>query len=425
MDKPLQLDDAARNILRQNSRGSYTVPTAKLYPFQWNWDSAFIACGLASFDIDRAWTELETLLAAQWDNGMVPHIVFHSPHADYFPGPDTWGTNGDNASSGITQPPVAATIARGLYERDRAVGRKRMAALFPRLLAWHRWFHAYRCESGAIAATHPWETGRDNAPDWDLALAGVDTSRIQPFKRSDLEYVEKDMRPTGQDYDRYMALVQFGREVGWNEEKIRSDGPFRVADPTLTFTLLRANRDLRAIASEFSEPVAEIDHWIDCLVAGSRTLWNPVLGAFDSVDLRSGNPSGSLSNASFLCWYAGLDEPAMLERLEEVLEKARFGVPSYAPDADGFDSRRYWRGPVWAMMNMLIGIGLNEYGHVELARRVRNDVRLLILSGGFAEYFDPCDGEPAGGKNFSWTAAVWLAWATPTLKEGNDGIVTA
>ncbi len=425
MDKPLQLDDAARSILRQNCRGSYTVPTAKLYPFQWNWDSAFIACGLASFDIDRAWTELETLLAAQWRNGMVPHIVFHALDADYCPGPGTWGTEGVPASSGISQPPVASTIARGLYERDRKAGRKRMAAMFPKLLAWHRWFHVCRCESGAVAATHPWETGRDNAPDWDVALAEVDTSRIQPFKRSDLEHVEGDMRPTGLDYDRYMALVQFGREVGWDEEKIRSDGPFRVADPTLTFTLLRANRDLRAIAAEFCEPVAEIDHWIDCLEAGAATLWNPALGAYDSVDLRRGEASGSLSNASFLCWYAGINEPTMLGKLEEVLDKARFGVPSYAPDGAGFDSRRYWRGPVWAMMNMLIGIGLGEFGYAELARRIRNDVRLLILSGGFAEYFDPCDGAPAGGKNFSWTAAVWLAWATPTLKEGNDGIVTA
>jgi len=73
-----EMDAQAQNILRTNDKGNYTVPTAGLYPYQWNWDSAFAALGFAQFDIDRAWTELETLLSGQWDNGMVPHILFHS-----------------------------------------------------------------------------------------------------------------------------------------------------------------------------------------------------------------------------------------------------------------------------------------------------------------------------------------------------------
>ena len=38
-------DEAARAILARNDRGGYTVPTDRLYPFQWNWDSAFVAIG--------------------------------------------------------------------------------------------------------------------------------------------------------------------------------------------------------------------------------------------------------------------------------------------------------------------------------------------------------------------------------------------
>ena len=59
-------DDTARAILRGNDRGGYTVPTDGLYPYQWNWDSAFAAWGFASYDLDRAWTELDTLFSAQW-----------------------------------------------------------------------------------------------------------------------------------------------------------------------------------------------------------------------------------------------------------------------------------------------------------------------------------------------------------------------
>ena len=83
----------AIEILRENDRGHYTVPTKGLYPFQWNWDSALTALGQAHFDEDRAWTEIETLMAHQWPCGMVPHIIFHEHDDGYFPGPDVWQTS--------------------------------------------------------------------------------------------------------------------------------------------------------------------------------------------------------------------------------------------------------------------------------------------------------------------------------------------
>ena len=41
----------AKQILNENDKGSYTIPNESLYPFQWNWDSAFAAFGFAQFDI--------------------------------------------------------------------------------------------------------------------------------------------------------------------------------------------------------------------------------------------------------------------------------------------------------------------------------------------------------------------------------------
>ena len=59
--KQHKLDKVAITILRENDRGGYTVPTDALYPYQWNWDSAFAALGFAEFDLPRAWKEIETL----------------------------------------------------------------------------------------------------------------------------------------------------------------------------------------------------------------------------------------------------------------------------------------------------------------------------------------------------------------------------
>jgi hypothetical protein len=58
-----------------------------------------------------------------------------------------------------------------------------------------------------------------------------------------------------------------------------------------------------------------------------------------------------------------------------------------------------------------------EQGLADEAARIRADTARLIVENGFAEYFDPTDGTPAGGGTFTWTAAVWLSWASPSAGE--------
>mgnify|MGYP005691127699 CR=1 FL=1 len=45
--------EEAKKILLGNRKNGYTLPTNnKLYPAQWNWDSAFIALGYSYFNLD-------------------------------------------------------------------------------------------------------------------------------------------------------------------------------------------------------------------------------------------------------------------------------------------------------------------------------------------------------------------------------------
>lgn len=409
-----RLDAQAREILNRNDRGGYTIPTAGLYPYQWNWDSAFAAWGFSTFDIDRAWTEIETLFKAQWPDGMVPHIVFWQDDPGYFPGPDIWGTGTDPASSGISQPPVAAILARRIWEADPDAGRDRIAALYPRLVDWHRWWHLHRCASGVAAITHPWESGRDNCPDWDPGMAGVDGSGVGPYTRRDTGHVDASMRPRKEDYDRYLAILNFGRGCGWNQETIIAEGPFLMADPFITFILIRAHRDLAAIGKALGHDTAELEAWADALVAGLPTIWNEALGCHDARDLRSGRFAGVLGSGAFLAWLAGPVAPEVEARLVEVWDRVPNGVPSADPAYAGFEPRRYWRGPMWPVVNSLIAMGLTDAGRADLAERLRAETAGAITRGGFNEYFDPVDGTPCGGKDFSWTAAIWLTWASPS-----------
>ncbi|MBU6252878.1 MAG: hypothetical protein KGN98_06770, partial [Alphaproteobacteria bacterium] len=331
------LNTRAIDILRRNDRGGYTVPTHGLYPYQWNWDSAFVALGFAEFDRDRAWQEIETLISAQWDDGMIPHIVFHQEDPGYFPGPSVWATGKTPPTSGITQPPVLASIVRTLWEAEGAnPDCPRMRRLYQACLRSHRWFHRFRdpLGNGLVMVTHNWETGRDNSSEWDAALARVDTSGVGTYQRRDTGHVDAAMRPTQQEYDRYVAILQFGRSTGWNHSEIADHGPFRMLDVGMSMELLRANRDLLVMAQALGETdvINELEGRIALSHSGMDWLWNDAVGAYCSRDVTTGDSSGLVTNASFLAFYADVGSPAQRARLIAALDRlttsARYLLPS-------------------------------------------------------------------------------------------------
>ena len=415
-----QMNKRARDILTSNDLGGYTVPNKNVYPFQWNWDSAFVALGFAEFDIDRAWKEIETLFAAQWEDGFLPQIIFWQDNKGYFPGADVWSTGKSPATSGITQPPVAATMVRQIWQKNKNDRTRRyLEALFPKIMAWHRWFDKYRdpLGKGLVVATHPWETGRDNAPEWDIPATAVDVSSIGPYERRDTLHLDKKMRPLKQDYDRFVAMVEYGREKKWDHAVIATEGPFRVADVGMTMMLIRANKDLLALADEleFNKDVAEIKQWLAKSRKGVDFLWNDSVGAYCSKDLISGQSSDIVSSATFLNFYAGvgsdMQKEATVKQLEKMAASVRFLVPSLPFEDPKFDAMRYWRGPVWAVVNYMIAIGCSEVGLTDWSERIKGDTAMLMRQSGFYEAFNPQTGEGTGGEDFSWTAAMWLHWA--------------
>ena len=384
----------------------------------------FVALGFSEFDLDRAWREVETLFQGQWNNGMAAHIVFRRDDPSYFPGPKSWNSGQNPPTSGCSQPPVAATIVRDLYEAATEVGLPWLKMIFPKLMAWHRWFHTMRVISGgsAIAVTHPWESGRDNSPDWDCALANVDPSGIAPYKRRDIEHVDPVMRPTNEEYDRYLKLVEYGVESGWDHAHITREGPFAVADPGVSFILMRSDKDLLELAKILNaeDSAKEIKSWLYHAEEAADYLWSEALGAYAARDLRTDEHASGVSSVAFLTYYAGVSTPRRDAKLQatlrRILNATRFSLPSFDPEHPKFDARRYWRGPVWAIINYMVARGLSEYGCEREARKLQVDTRDAIRESGFYEYFNPINGKGAGGNQFAWTAAIWLAWASPTTE---------
>lgn len=405
----------AIDILRLNDRGTYTVPTAGLYPFQWNWDSALSALGFSHFDEARAWTEIDTLFAHQWDDGMVPHIIFHQEDDGYFPGPGVWGTGRPVPTSGITQPPVAAFAAKRIFDRanDRELAEARVRDLLPRIHAWHEWF--FRCRdpegTGLVSIIHPWESGRDNSPDWDSPLSNVPTEGVAPFQRRDTQHADPSHRPTDEQYTRYIWLVQKFRSLDWENEKLHDASPFQVVDPGFNGILLRSCADLAALAEELGEgEIARASHArVEAGVAAMDALWSETAGQYLCFDRKAGALIESLSIGGLLAVIAPISterSSALADRIRSLSTRVTYLVPSHDPAAPEFDSLRYWRGPVWLIVNTMIANGLDRAGQTEVADRIRTDSVRLIRESGFAEYYDPLTAEPCGGTKFTWTAAM-------------------
>jgi len=416
----LRLEEAAHAVLARNDRGGYTVPTDRLYPFQWNWDSAFVAMGFATFDVDRAFRELERLIEGQWDDGMIPHIVFHAPSDTYFPGPDVWGTKHRVPTSGITQPPVFGMALRHVYEAAVASGsadaEARAKVLFQAALRSHRWWLAARDpeDLGLVSILHPWESGSDNSPAWDEALVRVPTTTSTAIHRKDTSHVDAAMRPRDEDYQRFIHLVDVYRDCGWNPKQQWARAPFKVADVQMTAILARATADLMHLAETLGadENRAELAQMRRKLIDGLALRWCPHLSRFVSLDLISGADIEAPTQAGFIPLVAlALDDAqrsAITAEIRRWLDGMVVGVPSTPSFSPAFEPKRYWRGPVWAVINWLIADGLRLNEAEDLARRIEQSTVRTIENVGFCEYFDPTTGKGLGGDTFSWTAAAYL-----------------
>ena len=388
------LRSESERVLRQNDRGRFTVPSPRLYPHQWAWDSAFAAIGWSYLDCDRAWVELETLLGGQWKDGRVPHIIFHNPDPNYFPGPAFWEAEG---TSTISQPPIWATAIRRVYERDG--DKDRMRALLGPTAASHSFFLAQRDPHGrgAVAVAHPWESGLDNAPVWDLPLSQIDISNPPPFERKDTSHVDPSMRPTDEQYAAYVCIVKEIAAGGFFA------GSFNVYDPLMTAILAKAEEDLLWLGKEADVDTGSADR-LAATEEGLTSLWNEDLGRYDYIDASTKMPQR--------CFAVGTVMPLIVERdlarrarLEEnISQLLSHGslLPSVAPSDPQFNPRCYWRGPAWVNTAWL----LNKH----LGDSLREPTLEAMNQNGIYEYFHPITAEPLGGEEFTWSAALALDW---------------
>lgn len=432
MDAPLtELARDARDVLDANWRGRSTVPSGRLYPHQWSWDSAFIAIGRSWYDERRAQEELVTLFAAQWADGRVPHIVFDPGVQEerYFPGPTFWDSGRAAAAprhvatTGLTQPPIHARAALEMHRRARDVDASRsfLARLYPRLVAQHEYLALRRdpARIGLPIIVHPWESGLDNAPIWDRDLRDlvIPPGALPAYQRMDLAAADPADRPTDATYDRFVYLASRYRETDYRDEALLEHAPFAVAGPLFSAVYLWSTHALAEIATIIgADPVPHREAAGRIHTALGEQLWDIPAGRFHARDVIAHHFEPEESIVSFMPL---LDPELPIARVEAIVADLRsacfrphddgaFVVPSYSLRGAGFERQRYWRGPVWINTNWLLWSGLQQHGCEDEAARIARASLRLVSRSGFHEYFDPFSGAGYGSDRFSWSAALAL-----------------
>lgn len=434
MHNASDLLEAAQQVLTDNDRGSYTQPAHALYPHQWLWDSCFTAIGLRHTDVARAQTELTSLLRGQWHNGMLPNIIFRDDK-QYRTDRNLWRSwlsphSPDGvATTGITQPPMLAeAVVRVGAKMDTPERRQWYRQMYQPLVNYHTWLYTDRDphNEGLVLQIHPWETGTDNTPPWMHELhehqmswwvAGVQKLHLAPV----VNMFRRDTKsvPSNERFSAIEALAMFDtqlrlRRKAYDIDRILDHGLFAIEDVIFNSIFIRANHHLQTIADNLKETLpAELKAHMRKTERALEDLWDPFAGQYYSRDFVTHNLIKVPSLGTLLPLYSGAISKENAQRLVRLLENSHmfgtaFPVPSVPVDTPEFHRKLYWQGPSWVNMNWLIIDGLKRYGYHEHAEALRESTLEMVSRSGFHEYFDPLDGSPAGGANFSWTAALTI-----------------
>lgn len=421
----------AKKVLEQNARDGYTVPSARLYPHQWLWDSCFVAIGLRHYDIKKAKAELLSLKRGQWKNGMMPNIIFHSSGMNI--DDEFWGTKlntfapKDVKTSGITQPPM---LVEAVYLVGEKLGVEKRQEFYREmidcLVHYHYWLYKERDPKnrGLISLIHPYESGMDNSPAW---LASIHRLRFpwwlhlimaRNFKsffnhvRRDVRNADEDQRISLTDTAEYFYIVKKIKQYHYDSKKIiRKTRPV-IEDLGFNCILIHANERLKEIADSLDyqlpkfllKKMQKTEHSMD-------RLWDRKRQRYSSHNLRSKKLIKQTTVASLLPLYADNITPDRAAELVAQLKDPdsfalRFPVPSVPLNSRHFDADNFWLGPTWVNMNWFLIHGLRKHGFRQEALNLKHHTLQMVEQAGFFEYFSPLDGSGKGAENFSWTAAL-------------------
>lgn len=427
------LSQQCKDVLKANDRGSHTVPAEHVYPHQWLWDSCFAAIGWAQIDPKRAEQEIFSLFKGQWNNGMIPHMIFNKS-VKYRGDRNFWKSwvsshSPDNvATSGVTQPPIIAEAISRIGAQLKKPERQHFyKKCLPHLIKYHEWLYTERNPQGTglVLQIHPYETGMDNTPPWMQQLREHSqpwwVAAIVKLRLSGLANAlrrDNDV-PSNQRIDAIDAMVCWSiihrlARKHYDIDKILHRSFFIIEDVFFNSVFVRNNTVLREIASTARvslppELLANMKNSESAL----EELWDESFDVYFGRDFVTSKLLREPTIASLAPLYAGTISQERAKKLVQILTNERtfwlnYPLPSVPRNTRYFDADRYWQGPTWINTNWLMIDGLKRYGFEKEASALKSHTLEVMREHGIWEYYNPLTGAGLGIPNFSWSAALAL-----------------
>ncbi len=285
------------------------------------WDSCFMLMfGKYAHSIFDFQQTLDNFYSHQHKDGFISREISEADDSEKFTRFDPSGT-GPNVLSWCEWEYYLLT---GDVERVRAV--------FPPLVAYHRWLRRHRTWPGGGYYTSGWGCGMDNQP----RLQDYSTEEMQSFHHGHMIWVDACC----QQIISCNVLVEMAKLLGRTDE---------------TADMLEEKERLTRLVNE--------------------QLWDPETGYY--YDLwQNGQLNGVKSIAGYWALLAGIvpheRQAAFIAHLENEAEFNRPNrVPTLSADHPGYyPEGHYWRGSIWAPTNYMVLRGLRQCGYEKLAHEI-------------------------------------------------------
>lgn len=355
-------------------RFAYTRPSPGHYPFQWYWDSCFTAIVWRRFDATRSRAELESLLAAQREDGFIGHTIFWDTPLNERQRLTYNVLAADAPMTASIQPPALAwawRIAVGDPAAVPAIGRH------------YDWLSQQRDLDGGrlIWIVQPDESGLDASPQFDAIWHG-----------------HADGLPG------FVRLVRRNRKHGYDLRRIDQDG-----GPVCCEVMTNVIYGLSLLAlGRPSLTSAIVERLYDEQAGLFRPIARPPPAREPTVTWAALSP------------LALPDLPEAIGRRlveEHLLDPERFWLPLAPPSVPADDPsfsrrestlgiKRYWRGPTWINSSWLVWLGLMRLGYRQQADVLGEGLIRAVATEGLREFYDPYSGQGMGAMDFAWSALI-------------------
>ncbi len=378
---------------------TYTAPSPGTYDQQWFWDSCLHSLVWSELgEQSRAIQEITSLILGMDEKQFIPHMIFWKKIKNIY-----WWIFDKlyptDLYSELIQPPLIGYTVQKLTEK----GTEFEIEIIESILSHYNYLAKLRDpeKMNLISIIHPWESGLDSSPKFDLELANKRLMRFHQWKR---------MR----------ALLKESAKNEWNQEIIAKKSSFRVKC-VLTNTLYALGMEafsevltkynLKDAAKELKEKSQAV---LDSLIQNS---WNEKEELFFDINLNASENNQIHINTITALLPLMLDIPkgikdSLITHLTNRTEYwSAYPVPTVSMNERSFNpnnSQLLWRGPTWVNTNFFIWKGLKKHNENLLANELAQKTRELVEKSGFREFYNPITGAGGGANNFGWSTLILL-----------------